>query len=411
MVAQARITEASRSLTPNTDTGLESHRQGGIEDGRRDRRFRGPIKGVAERKGLSPWQHRGSTYSKDLADAVGHCPPRLSLAFRLLLMPRQSTTYDILIASPSDTTAERDVISRCIRDWSSAHAQIGIHCRDVRWELDAVPAYGERTQDELNMQLVDSSDILIGVFKARIGTPTGISSSGTIEEIDRFVASGKPVMLYFCSGPIPSDHDEEQWRLLKTYKSQISGKAFYRLFKDGDDLRQQISHNLAALMVQITNSPSAPSAQNDLAKIFIRTRPGQPSGDVRTVKVSAVIENISAKRKITDYVCTVSVPRACLTHASGIILGEIRQEPPSNRRVFRVSSSDPGRVAIILQGDKVPLFALDLGVDQLKMTGTYLAGDYEGTVAENVTVDAVVEGELLHAERTVAEIFENPQQG
>jgi len=50
-------------------------------------------------------------------------------------------------------------------------------------------------------------------------------------------------------------------------------------------------------------------------------------------------------------------------------------------------------------------------VDQLKMTGTYLAGDYEGTVAENVTVDAVVEGELLHAERTVAEIFENPQQG
>jgi len=105
-------------------------------------------------------------------------------------MPRQSTTYDILIASPSDTTTERDVISRCIRDWSSAHAQIGIHCRDVRWELDAVPAYGERTQDELNMQLVDSSDILIGVFKARIGTPAGISSSWTIEEIDRFAASG-----------------------------------------------------------------------------------------------------------------------------------------------------------------------------------------------------------------------------
>jgi hypothetical protein len=325
-------------------------------------------------------------------------------------MPRQSTTYDILIASPSDTAVERDVISRCIRDWSSAHAQIGTQCRDVRWELDAIPAYGERIQDELNKQL-DSSDILIGVFKARIGTPTGISSSGTIEEIDRFVASGKPVMLYFCSGPIPSDHDEEQWRLLKAYKSQISGKAFYRLFKDEDDLRQQISHNLAALMVQITNAPPTPSAQSDLAKIFIRTRPGQRSGDVRTVKVSAVIENVSAKRKITDYVCTISIPRACLTHASETIMGELRQEPRSDRRVFRVSSSDPGWPAIIFQGDKVPLFALDLGVDQLKMTGTRLAGDFEGTLAEKVTVDAVVEDELLHAERTVADIFENPQQG
>lgn len=326
-------------------------------------------------------------------------------------VPRQSITYDILIASPSDTATERDVISRCIRDWSSAHAQIGIQCRDVRWELDAIPAYGGRSQDELNEQLVDSSDILIGIFKARVGTPSGISPSGTTEEIDRFVASGKPAMLYFCSGPIPGDHDEEQWRLLKAYRNQISGKAFYRAFRDQDELRQQISHNLAALMVQITNAPPTPVAQNDLARIFIRTRPGQRSGDVRTVRVSAVIENISVTRKITDYVCTISVPRACLTHASGIIMGELRQEPPSDRRIFRASSSDPGRVAITFHGDKVPLFTLDLGVDQLKMTGTHLAGDYEGTLAEKITVDAVVEGELLHAERTVANIFENPQQG
>jgi hypothetical protein len=43
------------------------------------------------------------------------------------------------------------------------------------------------------------------------------------------------------------------------------------------------------------------------------------------------------------------------------------------------------------------------------MTGTYLAGDYEGTLADKVIVDAVVEGELLHAERTVADVFANPR--
>jgi hypothetical protein len=57
-----------------------------------------------------------------------------------------------------------------------------------------------------NDQLVDDADILIGLFKARIGTPTGISASGTIEEIDRLVAAGKPVMLYFSTGPIPHNH-------------------------------------------------------------------------------------------------------------------------------------------------------------------------------------------------------------
>lgn len=105
----------------------------------------------------------------------------------------------------------------------------------------------------------------------------------------------------------------------------------------------------------------------------------------------------------------MTVPSASLTHSSAVIWGEVRQDPPSNKRVFRASSFDPGRPAIIFQGDKVPLLALDLGVDQLKMTGTYLAGDYEGILVEKVIVDAVVEGELLHAERTVAEIFEKPQ--
>jgi hypothetical protein len=162
---------------------------------------------------------------------------------------------------------------------------------------------------------------------------------------------------------------------------------------------------------KVKEEPPLPSTRSDLARVFIRTRPGERSGDVRTVRVSVVIENVSTKRKITDYVCTISVPRACLTHTSAIFWGEIRQESPSERRIFRVSSSDPGRPAIIFQGDKVPLFALDLGVDQLKMTGTYLAGDFEGTLAESVVVDAVVEDELLHAERTVADIFANPQQG
>jgi hypothetical protein len=115
-------------------------------------------------------------------------------------MPTHGITYAILIASPSDVIAERDIGSTCARDWNSAHASSGIQVRDVRWELDAIPAIRDRPQAIINDQLVDSADILIGIFKARIGTPTGMAASGTIEEIERFVAAGRPVMARGCCG-------------------------------------------------------------------------------------------------------------------------------------------------------------------------------------------------------------------
>jgi hypothetical protein len=190
--------------------------------------------------------------TKDLLSAVKTLDP--SERFRLLPMPRPSISYDVLIASPSDTAAERDVISECIRDWNSVHANDGIHCRDLRWELDSVPAFGDRSQAVLNKQLVDNADILIGVFKTRLGTATGASQSGTVEEIEKCYRSGKPVMLYFSSGVIPRDHDPVQLQLVKDYQRQIMGRSLYGEFLDLEDLRRKVSRHLATTMAAIGNN-------------------------------------------------------------------------------------------------------------------------------------------------------------
>ncbi len=271
----------------------------------------------------------------------------------------------------------------------------------------------DRGQAVLNHQLVDGADILIGIFKARIGTPTGVASSGTIEEIDRFIAAGKPVMLYFSTGPVPHNHDQEQLRLLRDYKNHVAGRGIYAEFADEADLRQQISRHLASTMAQLATTPvPAPApAKSDLARLWIRTRPGERSGDVNTVKVIAMIENISPTRRISSFECTLTVPRACLTHSSTVYMGEVIREEPTDRRIFRRSEGEGGGVRTIFKGDKASIFGLDIGVDQLKMTGTYLAGDYEGTMADKVEIDAVIEGELFHAERTLADIFANPNHG
>jgi hypothetical protein len=145
--------------------------------------------------------------------------------------------------------------------------------------------------------------------------------------------------------------------------------------------------------------------------VYIRSRPGERSGDVRTVKVSGMIENISPVRRISSYMVELSVPKACLTHTSAIHMGEVRKDQSSDRRYFRRSEHEPGAIQYIFKGDKVPIFALDLGIDQLKMDYPQLKGDYEGTMGDKVIIDAVIEGEAFHAERTVRDIFENPTHG
>jgi hypothetical protein len=328
-----------------------------------------------------------------------------------------ATVIRMLIASPGDVTKERDVVTECIHAWNAAHfGTTGTILQPVRWETHTYPASGDRPQALINRQIVESGDCLIGIFGARLGTPTGDALSGTIEEIEIFRKAGKHVSLYFSKADIPRNADRQQLAALEAYQHERQKDTLYAEFSDAEALRRLVAQHLPGIVNTVrqggsktTKIPSQP-AKNELARLFLRTRRGSQSGDVKTVQVSAVIENVSDRRKITDYVCTLSVPRACLTHTSSAFVGEIQKEDEPNRRFFRVSNHDPGRVAMIFHGDKVPLFALDIGIDQLLMKGTYLAGDYEGTLADKVIAEAVVEGDRLRAERTVADIFENPNQ-
>ena len=161
------------------------------------------------------------------------------------------TVLHILIASPSDTASERRVISEVIRDWNSAHASTSpFILQDRLWELDCVPEMGASPQEIVNRQIVDSADILIAVFSGRLGSPTSVASSGTVEEIERARSAQKPVLIYFSNAPLPRNHDPQQWHSLKAYKDELGTKSLYREFTTVDDLRRAVTHNLAATLAK-----------------------------------------------------------------------------------------------------------------------------------------------------------------
>jgi len=133
-----------------------------------------------------------------------------------------------------------------VNDWNAQHAAAeGTVLLPVKWETHARPQSGTRPQEAINVQLVQSCDMLIGMFWTRFGTSTGVAESGTVEEINQFVEQKKPALLYFSNRPInPSLIDLEQHSKLQAFKNETYSNALVGSFSSVSELRQTLLRDL-----------------------------------------------------------------------------------------------------------------------------------------------------------------------
>jgi hypothetical protein len=173
-------------------------------------------------------------------------------------MSFKSDTYRVFIASPSDLEEERHAASEAINEWNAQHsAAESVVLLPVKWETHAIPKSGLRPQEAINRQLVQGCDILIGMFWTKIGTSTGVAESGTVEEIDQFVAMGKPTLLYFSSRPIdPNKIDLKQHKKLRNFKKSTYAKALTGGFSRIDEFRQTLLRDLLQQVREIKGNKS-----------------------------------------------------------------------------------------------------------------------------------------------------------
>ena len=186
-------------------------------------------------------------------------------------MPLKTETYRVLIASPSDLSEERQAATEAVNEWNAQHAVAeSVVLLPVKWETHATPQSGVRPQEAINTQLVRQCDILVGMFWTKIGGDTGVAESGTVEEIDLFVAAGKPALLYFSSRPIdPNKIDLKQHKKLRTFKQATYKKALTGGFSTLDGLRQTL---LRDLMRQVRSvKDSKPTRSDKLDRAFAIT--------------------------------------------------------------------------------------------------------------------------------------------
>lgn len=179
----------------------------------------------------------------------------------ILGMAFDAHVLKVLIASPSDTTEERNAVERALHGWNADRAereQVVLLPR--RWETSAVPRLGASGQSVINEQLVDGADIVVALFDSRLGMATEAAVSGTAEEIQRSHDAGKPVHVWFSEEPLPRDTDLEQVQALGEFKQTLMPLGLLGTYASPDDLaykvRQAVESDIDRLDVGVVRRRS-----------------------------------------------------------------------------------------------------------------------------------------------------------
>lgn len=155
-----------------------------------------------------------------------------------------------MISGPGDTSGEVQAVREEIIDWNSQHSVThGVVFVPKHYMTNAVPVYrkGGDGQAVINEQITNASDVVIALFKYRLGTPTPRNArSGTVEEVDIKESDGK-VHVYFWGGPVPQEiADTDDWQRLKEFRGEFHAnlRGLYTTYTSNDDLREQVRRAL-----------------------------------------------------------------------------------------------------------------------------------------------------------------------
>lgn len=162
-------------------------------------------------------------------------------------MSFKAKVLEVMIASPGGLEKERDVAEAVIADWNAVHSkkeELVLLAR--RWERDSRIELGGRAQQMIDDDILAGSDIVIGMFHTRIGTPTGDHESGTVEEIKLHHKAGKPVILFFSTAPVdPNKIDPVQFQKVNEFKEWAQTQGLTGSFSDATELMRTLSMTVA----------------------------------------------------------------------------------------------------------------------------------------------------------------------
>jgi hypothetical protein len=84
-----------------------------------------------------------------------------------------------------------------------------------------------------------------------LGTSTGKYSSGTVEEIEEHIATGKPAMIYFSSAQVrPDSIDSTQYEAVVGFKKDLQKRGLLECFDSPNDFRLKFTRQLTTAITE-----------------------------------------------------------------------------------------------------------------------------------------------------------------
>jgi CheY-like chemotaxis protein len=162
------------------------------------------------------------------------------------MVSKTATVYDVLISCPGDVSTFVGILENAMSKFNNFFGRENdIILRPISWENNAFPQFGGHPQKTLDKQIVDKADFAVAVFWTRFGTETEDYGSGTEEEIERMLANGKQVFLYFLDKPIqPSKMDQSQYVNILAFKERHKNAGLFFTYPSENDLESAFREHL-----------------------------------------------------------------------------------------------------------------------------------------------------------------------
>lgn len=162
---------------------------------------------------------------------------------------------NVLIASPGDLEKEREQIKKIIQNFEyNLNGQL-IRLNPLMWENDMPSTSGKSPQAIINETMLPKCDILVGIFYTRFGTKTDKYDSGTVEEIETFIASNRPVILYFYTKAInPATINAKELQKIGEFKERYKSSGIYKNIKTIAKLQETLVKDLEYNLTKVINN-------------------------------------------------------------------------------------------------------------------------------------------------------------
>lgn len=181
-----------------------------------------------------------------------------------VIMPTPKTCYTVVIASPSDVDQERLVAEEAINIVNNTFKDSNVFLEPRRWETDAhLNFHPEGPQGVIDEALrIEESEIFIGIFYLKFGTPTKKTDSGTIHEINQaikaFNEKGSPEIKLYFKKPINQDLDKlnkdefEEIEKIKEFKKEMFPRGIIGEFEEKEEFEKMLIQEFTHFLLRKT---------------------------------------------------------------------------------------------------------------------------------------------------------------